>query len=715
MSFPLPFRRRPRLERGLAWLILASSAAACGPDFPNTFYAASKEALLAAPEGIFAREVARLVATDPTLPRAVRVSDQLLRSHVIELDLADLRRALAERSIADVDQIVWAYEAKRRAIEKPRTEAKESTAESDEWPKSGLSHYLPAEFANYLAGAEAWHREDLEAARLAWSKVVELPAAERRYRSTWAAFMLGRVNLAMAQAASGPEQARAAAEAERWLRETRAWAAAGFSDPMGLAAESYGWEAQVARLRGDAVGEIRLYLKQLAAGEESAVMSLQFTCAKVLRAPGKDFAVLAKDAQVRRVVTAYFVSHGGRFSWPNTPRLDEKQAWLAALEKVGASAVEEADRLAWLAYDAGDFEQAQRWCVLAPKDSGEAQWISARLALRSGDLPVGEKLLRVAVENTGLGDGYRRRAIAELARVCMAQDNLPGALAAWMRGGYWEDAAFIAERVMTVEELRAFVDSYQVAKPEIVWPINYWSSQEPAEALRALLARRLTRLGKTALAEKYFTPERASLVHQYGEDVKIAFDSVRRAEERSAAFWRSAQYIHANGMDLLGTELEPDWHICSGEYAGVSSTVHRQRLGEENGAFAPTAFELGRFKDLPAPDRRFHYRYRAAELAWWAASLLPNDADETARILATAGNWLKERDPAEANRFYQALVIRCGNTELGREAAKKRWLPKASQDTRASLCKSLCCPAMDGAVFSLVLRARALQSYRFSR
>ena len=129
-------------------------------------------------------------------------------------------------------------------------------------------------------------------------------------------------------------------------------------------------------------------------------------------------------------------------------------------------------------------------------------------------------------------------------------------------------------------------------------------------------------------------------------------------------------------MDLLGTELDPDWAIWSGDFAlGDAGAARRKGPGAEGGVLAPTPLELERLAAQRVPEKRFHYRYRAADLAWWAASLLPNDADETAEILATAGGWLKARDPEAAKPFYQALVIRCGNTAAGRAAAQKRWFP----------------------------------------
>ncbi|MEO1369736.1 MAG: hypothetical protein AAFX50_21350, partial [Acidobacteriota bacterium] len=55
--------------------------------------------------------------------------------------------------------------------------------------------------------------------------------------------------------------------------------------------------------------------------------------------------------------------------------------------------------------------------------------------------------------------------------------------------------------------------------------------------------------------------------------------------------------------------------------------------------------------------------------------LLPDQSEQTARVLATAGTWLKNLDPDRADRFYKALVRRCGETALGREADRRRWFP----------------------------------------
>jgi hypothetical protein len=65
----------------------------------------------------------------------------------------------------------------------------------------------------------------------------------------------------------------------------------------------------------------------------------------------------------------------------------------------------------------------------------------------------------------------------------------------------------------------------------------------------------------------------------------------------------------------------------------------------------------------------------AAGYAWRAAEGMPDGDEETARVLATGGTWIKYLDPEAADRFYKALVRRCGATALGREADRRRWFP----------------------------------------
>ena len=126
---------------------------------------------------------------------------------------------------------------------------------------------------------------------------------------------------------------------------------------------------------------------------------------------------------------------------------------------------------------------------------------------------------------------------------------------------------------------------------------------------------------------------------------------------------------------VLGSELDPDWGLWGGQLD--TATYGLDPTARAEGGFAPVPDEAERYaRSRPEPYRRYHYRYLAAEYAWRAAELMPDQDERTARILATAGGWLKDRDPEAADRFYKALVRRCGATALGREAARRRWFPR---------------------------------------
>jgi hypothetical protein len=73
------------------------------------------------------------------------------------------------------------------------------------------------------------------------------------------------------------------------------------------------------------------------------------------------------------------------------------------------------------------------------------------------------------------------------------------------------------------------------------------------------------------------------------------------------------------------------------------------------------------------PPKRFHYRYTAAELAWKAAALLPDNHNAKVYMLNTAGKWLAARDPEAADKYYQAIVRHNPASPLGQAADLKRW------------------------------------------
>jgi hypothetical protein len=233
----------------------------------------------------------------------------------------------------------------------------------------------------------------------------------------------------------------------------------------------------------------------------------------------------------------------------------------------------------------------------------------------------------------------------------------------------------VAERVLTADELKSYVDKLPKQAPLKDWEPG-WSPGSPDQvphALRHLLGRRLIREGRAAEAVAYF-PEALKLrARTLVSELKKAEDEKLSGTDRARAGFRAACLTRNSGVELVATEGEPDWAEHGGAF-GMGSLADLRR---DQTLFAPSPDELARAERHKAqPNQRYHYRYRAADLAWDAAQLLPS-GEEKAGVLATAGNWIENQDPKAADRFYKALVRCCGKTDLGHLADEKRWFPEA--------------------------------------
>ncbi len=668
-----------------AFVALAVPARACGPDFPNSTLAATADALLAAPEGYFSTEIALLAGALPVPHRAIHPERNAPENRQRLIEDGQLLEALEHSGCepAEARKRARDFETWRHALDAwwRRDGASRSSTPPPREPDG-----VPAEFVLYARGATAWRHTGWTDAHAAWTALLALPEAQRRYRTLWVAYMFGRDAGDEASSASTRPRAEALAEAQRWFRLVRDLAAAGAPDPLGLAAESYGWEARAALNSGATAAAATLYLQQYATGDATASASLRMMTRRLLE-PTLD-ADAARDPLVRRLMLAYVVSRVGSIAWDDEPQPPFAR-WAAALataiEATGDTNLAEADRLAWLAYEGAQFELAGRWAQLAPEDAPMARWIRAKLSLRASNSAEAVRLLTLVAEDPRLDPVHGPQVHAELGRVRLARGDHWGTLAAWLRGGHWQDAAYVAERVMTLDELTSFVASASMPPPPAKSPAGTSAGEWPRRGyawrpdslnaqLQHLLGRRLARAGMVEEAEPHFPEKWRATVRAYGADVRTGFNAELPAAERAAAFWRAAQIAREHGLDLLGTELEPDWFIWGGQYATEDmEKVRRSAAPRSDSAFAITEEENRRLEDHAVPTKRFHYRYRAAELAGWAAALLPNDSEQAAEILDTAGRWLMRRDPEAAKPFYQLLVVRCPHTALGRRAAIHHW------------------------------------------
>jgi len=707
-----PMRARFAVMTVAMAIAVCNAALACVPFFPYAYFAFGRERdVLKLPEASFYQELCRVLSTYPEPMWADEAAE--LRSRSRDADANGLIESLKAAQVPD--------EVATPIVESYRTARGQSPPAS-----TNLHESLPREFALYAEGASLYHAGKLDESIAKWKELLALPAEQRRYKSVWAAYMVGR-----ALRDSDGAQANAAFE------QARALAADGFADPLDLAGEGLGWEAYIANGASDTAGAILKYVEQFKrCGRcRTACDSLNQVCSRAFDSMDS-LAACAKNETCRSVITAWVVAHPA-FASTNRP-------WAQLLASEDPARVPQADMLAWIAYSGGDFDSARKLVAAPSAATAYGQWVDSKLLLRDGRIDDAMALMQQLPPDLLMprdlgeypGDYYgsdppHTSADAELGVLLLGRQKYVDAFDRFLRAGFWLDAAYIGERVLTIQELKQYLDEH-AADPALARPLpsEYYlmdllgrDSQErqrrPTEAdvVRYMVARRLARAGRWAEAIAYFPADHAGIAKQLSAAIEAGMAGQPPKSEQKYWEWVigrkpravvdrarasdlhiAAKLAREHGMELLGTEVQPDWRMFGGLFAlpgfyggrarweGPEVPKYRsgyepapEKLPEElTRVLSASEDELRRVREsAPTPDKRFHYRYTAADLMWQAAQLLPNDDIETMRALYTGGQYLAKRDPVAANKFYRALVWRNLNMPYAQTADTLRWFPEA--------------------------------------
>ena len=641
-------------------------ALACGPFFPWQLLNDREATLSEAPAGLgLMSQLKNLVPplqgtlkavdhvddADERLSEPMRVEEEEGKS--------DVWLALVERPMSQDD-----YLAKLSRARRART-ADETLAAGDG---------LPAAVLEYIAGANAFSVGKFDAALAHFQAIDRLPPPQRRLREVAAAFMQGRTHRQLGDFAS----ARAA------FRAAHDRALAGAPDPIGLGVASLGEEARTAliaaglvdwkpglSLSDDAprlIGEaIRLYVEQAARGSKIGSMSLRDVAAMLVSLDPDLLAKVLGDTAVRRLLVAYCIANDSESDWDdaiNGPRDDASATVITALLVQPAPvAGEDIDRLAMLTYQIGRYDAAEK--LTAATDRALGLWVRAKLALRRGDRAAAIRDWSAAVKAPGgdLDTAAKNRMQGELAVAQLSDGQFRQSLDSLfpLARVYWGDVAYIADRILTVDELKAFVDGLPPApaeaKPAASDSDDVTIVSKPVEAIRTLLGRRLVREGRLDEAMAYF-PAQQDIATAYRAAVAAAQPTWRwRNVSRAEAMFNVAMLTRRQGLELLGTEGPPDFAALDGNFAwgvgqdspqGTRKTSTNLVSADEASRFAASA---------PKPDRRFHYRAVASEQAVAAAELLPHGSQAYAATLCWAARFAKDvDDQPRATRIYRLYV-----------------------------------------------------------
>jgi hypothetical protein len=535
--------------------------------------------------------------------------------------------------------------------------------ETPEEPEGARTGGGARETALYQSGAKAFHAGNWDEARARFLEVLALPAGERRRFSTFAAFMLGRM------AGAGTEQE----EARQHFAEVRELARQGFDDPTGLAVASLGEEARPLLRAGDDTGALRLYAEQAAHGSMSGATSLLW----VARAIAQDEARLRqvlKEPLGQRLMATYAWTRGEELRWldgeTSPPRLLEA---LAAVPGLAG-----ADRLAASAWRAGRFDLAERFA--GQEKTPLAAWVKAKLALRRGDKAAADQFLAEAAEGFPEQENWelrpwthpmrpRARVGGERTILALLRGDFPQAAEHALKTCFWPDIAYVAERVLTVEELRRFIAAHASGpelqcKPEPGMWVEENERTDVGAQLRLLLARRLLRDGRGQESLEYFRGTKwEEPARKYVEALEQARSAWRDLDE-AQALYSAARLARSTGMELMGTEVAPDWTWIAGSFELDVWKAELQRIPEGAPArpvlgYLPLNSEAERERltaHAPPHTRRFHYRSTAADLAEKAAALVPPRSQAYAALLCHAARFVSRTEPERVQRLWSTYV-----------------------------------------------------------
>ncbi|MDR6913438.1 hypothetical protein J2X66_000285 [Pseudomonas sp. 3296] len=559
---------------------------------------------------------------------------------------------------------------------------------------------LPAELTLYLAGAVAFHAADHALAAKYFRKVLALPADQRTLRSTWAAYSLGRALFAMSSEAGGDPDLRA--QSQKAFEQTRQMSIDGFSDPLELGIASLGEEARVIRAAGDWNRAIELYATQSQHGSPVGYTSLRLLMADLGAMPEEQLALLLKGKRVQQLVTALLIS---RLDWSFGTQPSNELKLIKLLQDSTRGSLDNADRLAALNYQHGNYASAKAFLEHAD-DGGLAWWVRAKLALRDGDKNGAAAAYAKAAQAFPKDESWGFRVTPTpnfdyetLQPKCRVEGE--SAILALQRGDYlqtfdllyrsqdiyWLDAATVAERVLTVDELKHYVDTQVPAPPPLSQQDrdNYVPLPMPAQ-LRDLLGRRLLREERYDEALVYF--DNADLQNKarlYAQQRQRA-DAAWWPTTRAVALFSAGESARKWGMEILGYEMGPDFAWYDGGYRleGIELKVGPLMTEDEVKRQQASAAQ---------PEHRFHYRFVAAALAGRAADNLPHTSQAFAAVLCQAATW--DYSVKGKNAIYQRYVnegplrfegdfrTQCPSPDF--ESADKRYVTQVIGAARSAL------------------------------
>lgn len=749
----------------------AVTVMACGPDFPMQLLDDRAGTLNSTPNNSFAFEVANLVS----VPKGLRANETGLYENPVapgELEIpekagltaAQAAQLKAMRALDDGDAAYALGNAMPAAVRlytagaidylasrtgtadaDPRIAAK-VTQEQRAQQRFQAVLDLPSKegdaravWAAYMLGQV--HAQAMSAAGM--QPLAERAKAERFFQLARTRAASGAPDPAGLAVASLGEQAR--------LYFVSGTALCAYADFVTAAANGCADGIATADLKQ----AIRLYAQQAAYQSNSGMQSLRVMAEWALSKPARATRLI-DDPVAQQLLVAYGLARVGDIvnddpataadyysstdygakGYADAARGSNKikinpmlQTLVTALQAHGLNNISGSDRVAALAYRVGRYDLAQT--LIDKQNSALSYWVRAKLALRKGDVnaaaqayataskafpqtdaslePAGMTLLKAEQGVLMLTRGQYVDAFDQLYQVTLASRDGQGASDIY--GDYTGDMYYIAERVLTVDELKTYIDSHVPASATPPLPAGFpvadqktvdaWRQKyrpQPGDQLRQLLARRLVREGRIKNALAYFPDDNdlryaeitdlsgktawatwrlRQLAKEYGDALHDG-EHAWRSANRAQAMYQAAVLARQHGMEIMGYQQAPDFFEYGG-MLGYGSGRSSQRLSAADtdtnatGVPAPAPTPQARVAaDLPGPlvtadertryaasearpNQRYHYRDTAFDHFMAAADQLPPRSQAFAAVLCKGAGYL-QYDAGHERALYRRYV-----------------------------------------------------------
>ena len=749
-------RSLPRLGRMTKIVCAASSllvlgaatVVACGPDFPLQLLDDRAGTLSNTPANSFAWEAAHLVTPADKLQADERSGYEQAAGQ------PDDPRSLRMIEKGQLEGAQWAALQAMRAA-------------SDGESAYAAGAALPPAIRLYTAGAQDFRANALAAARQRFEAVLALPPQQASERAVWAAFMLGRLHAIegrRAEAIASFTRARTLAVggapdplglAVASYGEQARLMLSGQSGPCNWSDFNEGRDCGETISPADFKQAIRLYAEQAARGSTNAQDSLTALASWSL-GHADISAALIDDPVAQRLLVAYALArvgdmaegsgngdsyydpsapNSGSSGYPDAARSAKVKpnsvlvTLVDALKRRGLEKIEGADRVAALAYRTGRYDLA---ATLANRqETALSWWVRAKLALRRGDTAAAVQAYARAAQafprnDASLDPSNASLLMGEQGVLTLSRGQYVEALAQFhqaasdsarqSRGGYYgdyayaNDMAYVAERVLTTDELKTYVDAHAPASPmpapeavakavqkqgggpqSVRWVAVGLSAITVEDNLRQLLARRLVRDGRVEEALPYFPDDRderfiqstydaeghevpagwrmRAKAREYGQALDRG-QHAWRASSRAQGWYEAAVIARRQGMEIMGYEQGPDYAVYGGSYPGGAGRGMGMYGNEDKPL--PDNPQARAQADLPGPlvtdgerqryaateakpYKRFHYRDIAADYVMKSADALPARSQAFAAVLCQGVNFVYYDQP-RAEQLYLRYV-----------------------------------------------------------